>query len=414
MNTSFAETRASTPATSFSTDDDSWDAYSLDWSQAVTSFDKAATVNDTSLDRGENSGGETDDDEANEHPQHYSTAINSHSDHSGGVRYNLRSSGQLGVLRIDGQDVITSFVIDPQQRLDRSTPPSKDPRTSSEHFLVRDLPHHGLFVKPFPSSMSRVTQLPVRWEYARLASFLSSDLETLTRHKHFKGNLTDLDDLLASHEQNTKFNHSTGLLDPFHNDIDIVYKAKLVFASGAVSRDHLFSLDLQSLQKEKTSRLQRGFRGRFLTVDVPDMRGLGEEYTTTFNKRFHEWLCSEKEFLGYKWRAFHVQQIKAKARSKKNPIGGQRVVFYATHGHGIGRVDLQAMLDWTLPFAQNLHQSYCKAFARLDLFLSQTTPTLKFKASQVRFVRDVFADGRPEALGFNETSRKAVTTTNHQ
>ena len=64
------------------------------------------------------------------------------------------------------------------------------------------------------------------------------------------------------------------------------------------------------------------------------------------------------------------------------------------------------MLNWAIPFAKNGHQGFCKAYARLDLFLSQTIPTVSFTHKEVKYVKDTFADGATESEEFNDRRMK--------
>jgi len=80
-----------------------------------------------------------------------------------------------------------------------------------------------------------------------------------------------------------------------------------------------------------------------------------------------------------------------------------RIVLFATEGLGIDEnFTVGQMLNWFLPFDQNLNQSFCKVFARYDLGLSRTSPTLVFKPSQMVRVRDTWSDGNREATEFDD------------
>ena len=81
---------------------------------------------------------------------------------------------------------------------------------------------------------------------------------------------------------------------------------------------------------------------------------------------------------------------------------GYRAVFFATSGPDMAPISLAHLLDWVIPFEQNMHQGFCKAYARLDLSLSRTTPVIVFMPSQVRHIEDARADGKPESGSFND------------
>lgn len=77
-------------------------------------------------------------------------------------------------------------------------------------------------------------------------------------------------------------------------------------------------------------------------------------------------------------------------------------MLFATGGLGISEISVGTMLDTFMPLNKNQKQNYCKAYARLDLALSRTTPTLVFKPSQIRRIPDKRGDGTPEATEFND------------
>lgn len=119
------------------------------------------------------------------------------------------------------------------------------------------------------------------------------------------------------------------------------------------------------------------------------------------------WIVREHQFLGRKWKAFHIEPIKKKKRRRaSDDTSNRRVVMFATEGPGIDAISIGTMLNWFFPFGENMHQSLCKAFARLDLGLSRTIPTLTFEPSQIIYVDDITADGTPEDVRFDDSSIK--------
>jgi hypothetical protein len=177
----------------------------------------------------------------------------------------------------------------------------------------------------------------------------------------------------------------------------------------------VFSLQLLPLEKENSSRFQRKFGSdRFLYLSFPALESVSEleRFTKADAKKieakFLEWFQTEHSFLGRKWRAFHVEPTKKSKGSKsRNTQYGIRVVLFATSGIGITeKVPVGEMVNWFFPLTapKNRDQSFCKAFARLDLGLSRTVPTLVFKPSQVIWAEDITADGTPEDARFNDPS----------
>jgi hypothetical protein len=188
-----------------------------------------------------------------------------------------------------------------------------------------------------------------------------------------------------------------------------VFKGLVTF--NTKSYGPVFQLTILPPQPDNSSRLERAFRAdRFLYLNFPS-------YDTgitlpRFNKgeirdRWREWLQEEHSFLGRKWHAFHVEPLKKpKGRRRNgNESYGYRVVLFAIEGIGIDNAcSIGEMLNWFFPFAENKGQSICKAFAREDLGLSRTVPTLAFKPSQVYRVPDRHADNTPEDVRFNDPS----------
>jgi hypothetical protein len=179
----------------------------------------------------------------------------------------------------------------------------------------------------------------------------------------------------------------------------------------------VFSVELLPLEKEDSCRFQRRFGSdRFLYLTFPafesgsDLHRFTKSDTKQIEMKFSEWFQAEHSFLGRIWRAFHVEPIKrgkgSRSKSKSldtNDQYGIRVVLFATRGIGIKEpYSVGEMVNWFFPFAENQGQSFCKAFARLDLGLSRTVPTLIFNPSQIRWVEDILADGTPEDQRFND------------
>jgi hypothetical protein len=179
------------------------------------------------------------------------------------------------------------------------------------------------------------------------------------------------------------------------------FKGKVVFQNTHSSP--LFRLDLLPIQAETSCLFQRMFGSdRFLYLTFPtlwDHQQIGPQ--------LKRWIFELHSFLGRKWRVFHVEPIKRKGNRRKvrEETADTRVILFATEGAGIDRpMSVGKMINEFFDFARNENQNFCKAFARLDLGLSRTIPTLVFKPSQIRRVPDVFADGTPEVNNFNDTS----------
>jgi hypothetical protein len=77
----------------------------------------------------------------------------------------------------------------------------------------------------------------------------------------------------------------------------------------------------------------------------------------------------------------------------------------------IGREEL---FSWFLPTQSNTGLSQCKAYSRLELGFSKTSPTIVFKPSQIREVEDTFADGSTEDTSFLQEGQRLKETLDHR
>lgn len=189
------------------------------------------------------------------------------------------------------------------------------------------------------------------------------------------------------------------------------FKGQISFSSKRVGP--VFSFQPSPIQPDKSCRLQRKFgsdRFLYLTAPILESKSLVRFNTTEMEQirqRWSEWLHKEHTFLGRKWRVFHLEPIKTnKAKTRqREATHDKRLVLFATNGIGIDQpVSVGAMLDWFLPFSGNAHQSFCKIFARFDLALSRTVPTIVFKPSQVRRVSDLLSNGEKECTDFDDAT----------
>jgi hypothetical protein len=92
----------------------------------------------------------------------------------------------------------------------------------------------------------------------------------------------------------------------------------------------------------------------------------------------------------------------SKIKTRHDATHDKKVVLFATSGYDIEAIPVGVMLNWFLPFARNDYQSFCKIFARFDLALSRTVPTLVFKPSQIKRVPDIISNGEQENADFND------------
>lgn len=272
---------------------------------------------------------------------------------------------------------------------------------SLEHRLVRTLPSDGLFGS-FVATEVNHSSFHHLWDSYRLATAAERPFQYYSHEDELNSKVP-----AGLQFQRTPTSVWEALTDPSQS-ANVILKANLNFNSSA-SADKLLTLSLQPLKCERASRLQRQFgSSRFLYVQVPQIhtfKGIhlkGQE--SLLKARFQEWMCTEKEFLGRTWRIFHIQDIKKK--HNKDNLPSHRLVLFAVDGPRLKKISIEEMLNWAIPFAKNGHQGFCKAYARLDLFLSQTIPTVDFTHKEVKYIKDTFADGATESEEFNDRRMK--------
>jgi len=188
------------------------------------------------------------------------------------------------------------------------------------------------------------------------------------------------------------------LIRHLSEDSHFQLKARLTFDPHGVN---LLNLSSPRFDEDASCRLQRKFgSSRLMYVeytepssnDCTSLNTTRSEFKNTF---FSRWLMAELDFLGCRWRCFHVEE-----KEKEN--GSYRLIFFAISGIGLKSIHLRSFFDDFLPLNLNLEQLFAKAYARIALSLSSTKPTVTFRHSQIRRVRDILADGSPEATCFDD------------
>ncbi|CAD0095691.1 unnamed protein product, partial [Aureobasidium vineae] len=374
---------ATTFATSFDGTCDDWDSSGADYGgeidpsqieRIMTSFDgdppknSGVAINEPSVERQYST-----DDQSHSHP-----SVTSASSHTRSANVQLRAEYVAAAKA---------------PSLKKTTLSSK----ALEHRLVRTLPTDGLFGSPVAINVN-YSSFHHLWESYRLADttgapFLYSANE---------------DELYQNIPAGTRFQRTPAPVwdattDPTQS-ANVILKANLNFNPSA-SAEKLLTLSLQPLKCERACRLQRRFgSSRFLYVEIPQVHTFNGVHLKgqqdLLKLRYQEWMDTEKEFLGRVWRVFHVQDVKKK--NSKDNLPSQRLVLFAVDGPRLQKISLYEILDWAIPLAKNGDQRFCKAYARLDLFLSQTIPTVNFNNREVRYIKDILADGTLESDEFND------------
>ncbi|KAJ5317803.1 hypothetical protein PENANT_c004G02203 [Penicillium antarcticum] len=179
------------------------------------------------------------------------------------------------------------------------------------------------------------------------------------------------------------------------------------------SEPGIFKLTLNPLKSEKTCRFHRRFGSdRFLSVTVPaptrpPAHQRRASYPSVLRESIAAWLTrNDHQCLGRTWRAFYVEEVKTKKKSKSEPKF--RVELFAVDGEDFDRgcqlppqiapprqpsdkhtrMGVDALLEWHMPKAANDNQTNCKLFQRLSLGLSKTFVTVTLKTTQVLRLRD--------------------------
>ena len=320
----------------------------------------------------------------------------------------------------------------PMEHLSLETPHQHqaDNRGVAMHHLVRDLPNSGLFLQ---GSQTIVSDFPfrVRYECARVALVNGISLDAALP----SDNTPILDyEMMWTHIESLKKRSpdiklprrgpAKAWLSAIGDFGGISLNGRLIM--NKLGSGSLFSLALEPLDFDNTCRFQRAYGGdRFLYLKVPRLNRLppflrGQE--NHVRSKLLEWLSVEKRFLGRFWRVFHIEPYKAKKtgrRLEREKEFQYRIILFATRGSDIptkmatlqsssahysskAETSVEELVRWFMPVDKVLCQSFCKAYARLDLGFSRTIPTIVFRPDQVRRASDILADGSLEDTIFDD------------
>ncbi|KAF1981498.1 hypothetical protein K402DRAFT_364650 [Aulographum hederae CBS 113979] len=293
------------------------------------------------------------------------------------------------------------------EKQDSASPLKHQP---GEHWKIERFPQGGLFAPDFPpEAKAGVLPFRVRWESLRVALACDAPLENIlptdaslseqdSLWMHFRKQLPSI--ILPARSSTEAWTRSVDVFDgiTLQASLSITYDAR----SGLRTK-----LKLEPLKLDAACRFQRKFGGsRLLYLNIPSTDQLRKAFGGQFSRflvRFREWLAEEKEFLDRTWRVFHIDPKKGK-KSAAFQESTQRLVLFATRGSDLDSIQISDFLDWFIPLEINQKQPFCKAYARLDLGLSRTTPTVCFLPSQLRRVRDVMSNGQSDQTPFDDAS----------
>ncbi|KAI7496900.1 hypothetical protein KC367_g6333 [Hortaea werneckii] len=172
----------------------------------------------------------------------------------------------------------------------------------------------------------------------------------------------------------------------------------------------MFKFELETREENSTALQRRFGNHRILVVDLPNISNLptylsGQRQDVI--SRLQQVFEKDQVFLGRKWVQYLIQdkKRKRKAGGRQDEPGDFQAYFFAVSGPYLEDIGIAEFLNWAVPFRENGHQQACKAYARLDLAASNTTPTVVFEIDQIRFVPDQYAQDVPDDDTFNDPSK---------
>lgn len=304
------------------------------------------------------------------------------------------------------------------------TSPSK---RSGVQYQVRDIPRQGLTIHEMPQGM-RDAPFIIRWECFRIA--LESKVRPEDIMSEYDPDYGDYDKfweaiLKIPACSKLRRRESRKAWSAAEKDFEgYTFKGKLTFNTD--KNGPLFNLRLDTLQSLPSCRFQRAFGAdRFLYLSVPSFLKLPPHITGQTQhvlQGFQEWMLREQTFLGRKWRVYFVDPNSGK-KSTNRPEGAfsLKIILFATSGcdilpksdHSKGlrnhmyhslkpELTIYEIINWFIPLKLNAGMTFCKAYARLELGHSKTTPGLVFRPSQLREGLSIGADDTQEDTQFND------------
>ncbi|KAF2395987.1 hypothetical protein EJ06DRAFT_252729 [Trichodelitschia bisporula] len=292
------------------------------------------------------------------------------------------------------------------------------PQKRTKHVQVRDFPSQGLCFDDPQTPQTAYISTRVRLELTRLALHnkvalakllpgAPGDMDTYAKMWQFLEGKAESFGLKLPQKGNARA-YEQAKPGQFEG---VTLKGKMSFAG---EKGPLCELTVDAIELEKSCRFQRAFGcDRFFYLLVPQFDQPPERLKSqrqNLKEAFLEWLHGRRYILGRTWEAVHVEVYKNSKVSKFGPATpkmkyGYRVVLFATKGPGLQNKSVDDLVNWFMPLDRNLHLPFTKAFARLELGFSRTTPTIVFDkpAGQVRDVPDIMASyAIPEARDFDD------------
>ncbi|KJX92467.1 RNA polymerase-like protein [Zymoseptoria brevis] len=312
-------------------------------------------------------------------------------DHAENTGY-IRSQGTITVLHRDAE---------PEQVADAILEAPADPR------LMRFSPSTGFAQLQIPDSFANLP-FHVQWEAHRVLQLNKISLyEVISQWQ--PQSLARLYEIAAHHKLN--FRPGFDAQEP-PNFEEVTMNGQLQFAKS--STGPVFDVVLQAPKQEVSCDLQRRYGAdRVLYMSIPDIskkppqQHVGREIL----KKFQDMATKPQSFCGRQWIMYSLQpnKMNSKSKTRKSQVreqGAHRIIFLAIEG-----LDVAEVFDYLLPYQGNRHQSACKLYTRLDLYVSRTKVGTQFDEGDVVFqARDQVATNelendpyRDPDLGFYDT-----------
>ncbi|KAK4929864.1 hypothetical protein LTR49_003491 [Elasticomyces elasticus] len=274
-----------------------------------------------------------------------------------------------------------------------------------EDHHVRDIPVHGVAPVDVPDSMKslRFDLLMEAYRVMRFCKLTPEEFEVLWPLKK-RTTMESLWKLVDQHAGGRHFVKGGEITDY----AGYTLSAKLKWAKGSkTSKAPIFDLDLRAPRKEASNAFQRkAGSDRILVVDLPDferplpldfLNGMKNQIIT----RVLEMLEQDQPFLGRKWIHFHSKQKKGPEVDPEE-ASNHKVTFVAVEGYGIPNIDFVDFMTFAIPLCENLGQTACKAYSRIDLAMSRGKSVLVFDTDKIRWSHDEMSNGVLEDSRFND------------
>ena len=206
--------------------------------------------------------------------------------------------------------------------------------------------------------------------------------------------------------------------DESFDDIVMAGHADLVFSGSDAT---IVNPCLEPLSLGRSCRFKRAFGGhRFLRLKLRLAQGnpFASQSKQHADQRSstRQLLGSTMSLLGCQWQILRLQRDERKKGKEHRPVGAWTLDLFATEVGGLvpslrqdfdrpnplffqrRKIPLVDALNWFISFPHNNDMLAIRAYARLDVGFSETTPTISFRPSQIRWVDNMYANGEAEHM----------------